>query len=448
MCQNNCTTKIEKNKPVEEFQLGIIENALNNNQTIKEIAELIGKDVSSVRKLIKRYARVTTPRKKCETCLKFETCVIKGLCEQSKEKSAFCRTCKGCKKAIDICKEYESKYVCEKLKGRRHACNGCKEQARCMKSRRIFEARHAIEIIKANKKNSIKKTKISKISQEDKSKFDKYVSGKIKEGVSVDVTLGKIPKEIKEVLNISTKTLYRYINKCLMTCRNIDLRNKVGREVNEEEGKRKTTGKAKHRENGRSVHDMTEEEKLSKNIVEMDTVEGKKGGNLLLTMIFKEQKFMLGLPMVSKHMANVVAEMDKIEEKLGTEKFKELFRSVVTDNGTEFLDYNGLETSKNTGEKRFSLYYADPYASYQKPLVENNHRIIRYMLEKGYDMTKLTEKEILNVMNRVNNYPRKSLGYKSPYEKMLEVLDSEILEKFGFYYIPFEELNMNKKRVA
>jgi hypothetical protein len=51
-------------------------------------------------------------------------------------------------------------------------------------------------------------------------------------------------------------------------------------------------------------------------------------------------------------------------------------------------------------------------------------------------------------MNRINNYPRKDLGWSTPYKEMEKIIGKEALEKLGFYYIPIEELNMTRKKVA
>lgn len=102
-----------------------------------------------------------------------------------------------------------------------------------------------------------------------------------------------------------------------------------------------------------------------------------------------------------------------------------------------------MEKSIN-GEKRSKVFYADQYASWQKALVENNHRIIRYIIEKGYDMSNLEDNQIIDIMNRVNNYPRKSLKNSTPYLEMIKVIDKEILEVFGFYFIPIDEVRYEK----
>ena len=73
-------------------------------------------------------------------------------------------------------------------------------------------------------------------------------------------------------------------------------------------------------------------------IVQMDTVEGVKGGKLLQTFLWPENNLMLAYLIDSKEMSNTVRVIDYIEETIGIEEFKELFPVILTDNGSEFAD--------------------------------------------------------------------------------------------------------------
>lgn len=187
-----------------------------------------------------------------------------------------------------------------------------------------------------------------------------------------------MPLEIKEILDISHTTLYLYIDNNELSCNNIDLRNKTQREIKHEKIK---VNKTKNRANGRSVHDITEHERENNNICEMDTVEGIKGGKLLFTLITSREHFMFGLPISSKTQENIVRGLDNLEEVLGNNNYDKILSMIKTDNEAEFLDYEGIETSKS-GKKRSRVFYADLYASWQKALVEknkiHNRKRIRY----------------------------------------------------------------------
>lgn len=90
-----------------------------------------------------------------------------------------------------------------------------------------------------------------------------------------------------------------------------------------------------------------------------------------------------------------------------------LFKTMTFDNGKEGVchvkirDSYGIET-----------YFCDPYKSWQKGGVENLNGLIREYLPKGTNMDTITEEEVHEIQERLNNRPRKKLGYLSPNEAL------------------------------
>jgi len=84
---------------------------------------------------------------------------------------------------------------------------------------------------------------------------------------------------------------------------------------------------------------------------------------------------------------------------------------LTLDNGIENRFYEKL---------RISTFFCDPYSSWQKGGVENINGMIRRFIPKGSDISKYSDEFIRKVENILNNKPRKSLGYKTPKEVMLE----------------------------
>ena len=78
----------------------------------------------------------------------------------------------------------------------------------------------------------------------------------------------------------------------------------------------------------------------------------------------------------------------------------------------------------------------------EKPHIENNHILLRWLIKKGFDITELSSEDILDIINRLNNYPRPTKGYKTPLQLLEENLGSEILELLNLHHIPIEKLNM------
>lgn len=80
---------------------------------------------------------------------------------------------------------------------------------------------------------------------------------------------------------------------------------------------------------------------------------------------------------------------------------------------------NGIE-NRNHEDMGIDTYFCDPYSSWQKPHVENVIRLMRRFIPKGSDLSKVSETKIARVARILNHKPRKSLGYKTPYEVMVE----------------------------
>ena len=97
------------------------------------------------------------------------------------------------------------------------------------------------------------------------------------------------------------------------------------------------------------------------------------------------------------------------------EDFKTLLEVILTDNGSEFSNPTAIEFTPDN-KRRCNVFYCDPMASWQKPHVEQNHRLIRRILPKGTSFDDLTQKEVSLMMSHINSYKRAALGNRSPFE--------------------------------
>lgn len=97
----------------------------------------------------------------------------------------------------------------------------------------------------------------------------------------------------------------------------------------------------------------------------------------------------------------------------GMVELKKIFRSITVDNGSEFLDYEGLEQSIMSKKKRTQIYYAHPYSTWERGTNENINKMIRRFIPKGSDISNYSDEEIKRIETWINNYPRKILGYYS-----------------------------------
>jgi IS30 family transposase len=88
-----------------------------------------------------------------------------------------------------------------------------------------------------------------------------------------------------------------------------------------------------------------------------------------------------------------------------------LRRSMTFDNGKEFAEHGQL-----TRRLRLDVYFADPYASWQRGTNENTNGLLRQYFPKGTDFTRISHDEVARVEQSLNERPRKRLGYRTPAE--------------------------------
>ena len=148
---------------------------------------------------------------------------------------------------------------------------------------------------------------------------------------------------------------------------------------------------------------------------------------------------------LKEHTSKCVKELfDSLEKKLGKELFAFCFLLILTDNGHEFSDIDGLEISLFEG-KRTRIFLCEPNRSDQKGQCENNHKLIRTILPKGVSFKSLTASDTLLITNHINSYSRKSLFDKSPYEAAINTLPKEFSKKIKLKIIRESDVNFTPK---
>lgn len=89
----------------------------------------------------------------------------------------------------------------------------------------------------------------------------------------------------------------------------------------------------------------------------------------------------------------------------------ELLRTITLDNGKEFAEHRRL-----TDRLGADVYFAQPYASYQRGLNENTNGLLRQFFPKGTDFARISRHQVTRAEHLLNDRPRKSLGYRTPSE--------------------------------
>lgn len=94
-----------------------------------------------------------------------------------------------------------------------------------------------------------------------------------------------------------------------------------------------------------------------------------------------------------------------------------MFKTITFDNGGE-----GAKHTEIKKEYGIETYFCDPFASWQKGGVENANKLIRHYLPRHTDLNQLTDRDIYDIQEKLNNRPRKCLNYLSPNEVIKKVV--------------------------
>ncbi len=140
---------------------------------------------------------------------------------------------------------------------------------------------------------------------------------------------------------------------------------------------------------------------------EGDTVQGKPGTGCLVTMVERKSRFLVAAKLENKKAATLTAKCVKAFGPIP----RRMRQTLTLDNGSEFANFKELEK-----KSRLTVYFADPYAAWQRGANENTNGLLRQYFRKGIDFRKTDEDEVAKAVRRLNNRPRKCLGYRTPHE--------------------------------
>lgn len=404
---------------------GIIENCLNQGYKLFEIANTLSRDPRGIKEEIYNKREISNKSLKGNLCGKFETCKKIRLCDSCN--TGVCKYCKHHNCNID-CKDFVRLPECKQIKRYPYVCNSCSKLRTCHMVKVFYKAHVAQEKYEDNV--SSHKKGIKKTAKEIKD-LDYLISQGVRNGHSISVIIAK------NSLNIAPSTAYRYINDKVLTTRNIDLKRKVRYKVSKKAIKRKR--KDYNCLKGRKLEDYVAyiNKHPFTNTWQLDTIIGKiDDKTCVLSLLYTKSNLQLFFKLNSKSEEEVIRIFDSIKMHLGDELFKEIFETIITDNGSEFLNPDGIETSNKSGEKLINIFYCDPNRSDQKGKCEKNHEHFRELIPKGRSMDLYDEKDIEHVSLMVNNYPRALFKFNSPLQTSKIFLNEKVFELNNLCEIP------------
>ncbi len=223
---------------------------------------------------------------------------------------------------------------------------------------------------------------------------------------------------------VCTKTLYNYIDKNVIPG--------VSNETLWEKRKRRKQRRkrlrrlAKRLSRGPSIERRPAEAE-SREVFghwEMDLVVGPTYGSnaALLTLVERKHRRIIVRKIPDKTQTSVLKALRGVEKHYGARRFRQIFKTITVDNGSEFLDFEALEASGFSKQQRTQIFYAHPYSSWERGSNENGNRMIRRFVAKGRDIAHFTRQAIRDIEVWINNYPRRILDFMTPDELFLQEL--------------------------
>lgn len=270
-----------------------------------------------------------------------------------------------------------------------------------------------------------------------------------------DLARGLSPQQIAEAraeqIGVSKSTIYRWVDEGYGGMSNAELRRKVGYKPRRKEKAKKATHHGEDR-SYQAFLGLPESDRAR--ACEMDTVVGRPtDSQCLLTLFSRACHVQLPLLMAGKTKAATVAKLDELERAIGLDAFRLLLGLILTDNGSEFEDAEGIERSCTVeGGRRCRVYYCDPMQSQQKGSCERNHVEIRKLLPKGRGISfdDLDEVDAWFVGSNVNSEPRPSLMGLSPLAMLRAAqpaIADALADKLGICELPYGELDLTLSAV-
>ena len=139
---------------------------------------------------------------------------------------------------------------------------------------------------------------------------------------------------------------------------------------------------------------------------EADTIIGGRHQGGILSLVERKSK----LTRLQKLETKAAAEMKDASIAL-LRPLIDRVHTITVDNGKEFCQHEQI-----TAALQAPIYFAHPYASWERGLNENTNGLVRQYFPKKHDFTRITDAQVKRVVQLLNNRPRKTLGYRTPNE--------------------------------
>lgn len=417
-------------KHIDSEKRAIIRDMLYAGHSANKIAEEIGTSHTTIIREVKRNRVVKIPNIRTANpslyCKHYRKCNEKcSICISCKSPFTHCKECrfvkcyKQCNKFRNIECDKTSKwpYICPSSCPKRKSCRLPKYSYSPIKAeytykKRLKECRSGVNL-----------------TSQELLDISNSLKPLLKNGQSPYCAI----KALENSVNITERTLYRYIDKGIVDIASIDLPRKVRYKKRKDS---KPVFKDKINRNGHTYDDFLALSDYDRNrVCQIDSVEGFKWNKQrLLTMHIVMCEFQFINLVKDSSSGRVVQIFNYYEFLLGSrDLFEKIFGIILADRGREFNKFLELEWSVlEPGKKRCRVYFCDPQRSDQKGSCEKNHEHIRCILPKKYsNFDALTNYDVATINSHINSYARKSLDGNTPINLVKDIVPKSFLDALG-----------------
>lgn len=386
----------QKNKHLELNQRIEIEECISKGMTLKAIGRRLGKSPTTVSREIKRHIKLHT--------------------------NSFVKSDKQCPKLL------KAPFV----------CNGCEKRrsSSCIFTRQLYIAKHA----QAEYETLLVEARVGiPLNKESFYQTEKIISTAVKNGQHIyhAIKANQLP--------VSPSTVYRHIKQGYYTISPIDLPRMVKFKPRHSHA---IEFVPMHVKKGRKYEDYLVycEENPDIPIVEFDTVIGRIGGKVILTIHFVAYDFMAGILLDNKSAAQATQKIQELKAalKMNGFSFSSIIPLILTDNGGEFSSVASFENDE-FGVQETRMFFCDPNSSYQKPHIEKNHTLFRDIVPKGSSFDDFSQHTVNLIFSHVNAVKRKQFNGKSSYEMFTFTHSETLAQVLGISFIPAKEVIQSPK---
>ncbi len=331
--------------------------------------------------------------------------------------------------------------VCPKLLKAPFVCNGCDQRSRssCPYKRQLYIAKNAqaaYESLLVEARTGIP------LNREEFYETERIISAAVQNGQHIyhAIKANNLP--------VSVATVYRHIQKKYYSITPLDLPRAVKfkpRNTKESEYVPKWA------KDGRTFNDFLcfLEDNQDMPLVQLDTVIGRIGGKVILTIHFVNSDFMIGLLLENKTAAEAANKIQELKANLSEFNFKfgDIAPLLLTDNGGEFSIVSAFENDIN-GNKESNLFFCEPCSPHEKAEIEKNHTLFRDIVPSGTSFDDFDQDTVDLIFSHVNAVKRKQFNGKSAYDMFSFYYSKVLASALGIAFVPANEVVQSPKLLA